>query len=244
MSSKTCCISNLKVLTMASEDDNYTTETESNVSFAALDFDSIVDKAEARRVLPWKLVRKKRKVETKPRAVMPSNLHSIVIMDKRISQALRGQYYDYNALLRFIGAALRMQKSHLQKVKKLGKVTGKLVEKPQISDTNCDLFHIGHDAYNQIIGGYLLNRKVYVSGRSNGGRGRNRAAKETRIPRTIALQIAVRNFVRSRHMNRQRVTGHQVLDFFVQQKHLHIPVDNLGWYEKLPFNTAYRVVQK
>jgi hypothetical protein len=52
-----------------------------------------------------------------------------------------------------IGAALHMQKSHLQKVQKLGKVKGRLVEKPHIRDTVCDLFHIGHDAYSQITTG-------------------------------------------------------------------------------------------
>jgi hypothetical protein len=45
-------------------------------------------------------------------------------------------------------------------------------------------------------------------------------------------------------MNCQRVTARQVLDFFVEQKHLIIPRDPLGRYEKLPFNTAYRVVRK
>jgi hypothetical protein len=41
-----------------------------------------------------------------------------------------------------------MKKSHLQKVQKLGKIKGRLVEKPWIRDMVCDLFHIGHDAYS------------------------------------------------------------------------------------------------
>jgi hypothetical protein len=54
-------ISNLKLLTMASKDDDYTTETESNASFSALDFDSIVQEAEARRVSLRETVRNGRK---------------------------------------------------------------------------------------------------------------------------------------------------------------------------------------
>jgi hypothetical protein len=119
------------------------------------------------------------------------------------------------------------------------------VEKPRIRDTVCNLFHIGHDAYSQIVGGYLHNcKKVYQSGKGGGGRAGNSTAKESRIPRSKAMQIAVRDFVGSRRMYRERVAGHQVLDFFVEQKHLFIPRDSSGWYETLPFNTAYRVVRK
>jgi very-short-patch-repair endonuclease len=136
-----------------------------------------------------------------------------------------------------------MQKSHLQMVQKLGKIKGRLVEKPRIRDTVCDLFHIGHDAYSQIIGSYLHKRKVYVTGRNSVGRGGN-AARETRIPRRKAMQITVRDFVRSRRMNRQRVTARQVLDFFVENKYVIVPLDKRGRYEQVAFDSAYRAVRR
>jgi hypothetical protein len=79
-----------------------------------------------------------------------------------------GQDYEYNTSLKVIGAALRMQKSHLQKVQKLGNIEGRLVEKPRIRNTICNLFHIGHDAYSEIVGGYLHNRSIYQSGKEGG----------------------------------------------------------------------------
>jgi hypothetical protein len=97
------------------------------------------------------------------------------------------------------------------------------VEKPQIRDTVCDLFHIGHDAYSQIVGVYLHNWKVYQTG------GRSISfAKETCTPRTKAMQIAVRDFVRGRWMNQQCVTARQVLDFLVDQKQVVVPVHGAG----------------
>jgi hypothetical protein len=186
---------------MASEDSYSGSETESELSFSAVDLDQTVQEAEARRVSHCELVqkvRKKQKPEHKPRAVLPSNLHTIVLMDKHITKCLYGQDYEYNTTLRVIGAALRMQKSHLQKVAKLGKIKGRLVEKPWIRDTVCDLFHIGHDAYSQIVGGYLHKRKVYVTGRNSVGRGGNAGQRDTRIPKTKAMQIKVRDFIRSR----------------------------------------------
>jgi hypothetical protein len=127
-------------------------------------------------------VRKKQKMETKPRAVMPSNLHSIVIMDKHITKCLYGQDYEYNTSLRVIGAALQMQKAHLQRVAMLEKAKANLVEKPQIRDMICNLFHIGHDAYSKIVGVYLHKRDVYVTGRNSVGRGGNQANQENHTP--------------------------------------------------------------
>jgi hypothetical protein len=76
---------------METGDDDCSTETESELSFGAIDFDQIVQEAEARRVSPHESIRnglKNQKTETKPHAVLPSNLHSIVIMDKHITKAL------------------------------------------------------------------------------------------------------------------------------------------------------------
>jgi hypothetical protein len=180
---------------MESQDSYSGSETEFNPSFSALDFDSIVQEAEARRVSGQESVRnvcKKQKTETKPRAVLPSNLHSIVIMNKHISKVLHGHDYDKNLSIRVVGAAVWMQKGHLQKVQRVGKEKAKYIKKPQIRDTVCNLFHIGHDAYSQIVGGYLANRKIYQSGSNKGGgRSGNRNAKESRIPQMMALQISV-----------------------------------------------------
>jgi hypothetical protein len=121
---------------MASTDDDYSTErTESELSFGAVDFDQIVRDAEARQISPRESVlkaRKKQKPEHKPRAMLPSNLHTTMLMDKHITKFLYGQDYKYNTSLMVIGAALCMQKGYLQKVAKLGKIKGRLVEKPWI----------------------------------------------------------------------------------------------------------------
>jgi hypothetical protein len=84
---------------------------------------------------------------------------------------------------------------------------------------------------------------MYLARMGRRGGAGNSTAKETRIPQTMAMQIVVRDVGRGRRMNHQRVTGCQVLDFFVEQK-LFIPRDRSGRYETLPFNTAYRVVRK
>jgi hypothetical protein len=92
-------------------------------------------------------------------------------MDKHITKCLYGQDYEYNTSLRVIGAALRMQKGYLQKVQRVGKEKAKYIEKPQIRDTVCNLFHIGHDAFSDIVGGYLHNQSIYQSGKERGGEG-------------------------------------------------------------------------
>jgi hypothetical protein len=58
------------------------------------------------------------------------------------------------------------------------------------------------------------------------------------------MQIRVQDFVHGHHMNRERVTARQVLDFLVQQKHLVVPIDGEGRYQKVPFKAAYRAMQR
>jgi hypothetical protein len=45
-------------------------------------------------------------------------------------------------------------------------------------------------------------------------------------------------------MNRQRVTAHQVLDFFVENKYVLVPLDERGRYEQVAFDSAYRAVRR
>jgi hypothetical protein len=162
-----------------------------------------------------------------------------LLMDKQITKSLYGLDYEYNTSLRVIGVALRIQKGYLQRVQKLGKATARLVEKPRIRDTVCDLFHIGHDAYSEIVGGYLHKRKVYVTGRNSVGRGGNAGQRDTRIPRTKAMQIKVRDFIQSQRMNQQRVTARQVLDFLVENQYVIVPLD-----ERVAFDSANRAVRR
>jgi hypothetical protein len=228
---------------MESQDSYSGSETESELSFGAVDFDQIVQEAEARRVSGQEELvrngRKKQKTESKPRALLPTDLRAISLMDKHITKSLYGLDYEYNTSLRVIGVAMHMQKGYLQRVGKLGKAKARLVEKPRIRDTVCDLFHIGHDAYSAIVGGYLHKRKVYVTRRNSVGRGGNAGQRDTRIPRTKAMQIKVRDFVRSRRMNRERVTARQVLDFFVENQYVIIPLD-----KRVAFDSAYRSVSR
>jgi hypothetical protein len=52
--------------------------------------------------------------------------------------------------------------------------------------------------------------------------------RKTRIPRMKAMQITVQDFVRSQRMNHQRDSAHQVLDFFVENKYVIVPLDKRG----------------
>jgi hypothetical protein len=91
----------------------------------------------------------------------------------------------------------------------------------------------------------LHKRDVYVTERNSVGRGGNQENRETRIPRTKAMQVAVQDFVRCRRMNRQQVTARQVLDFFVEKKYdIVVPLDERGRYEKVAFDSAYRAVRR
>jgi len=174
------------------------------------------------------------------RASLPSDLRQIYMMERSITKRLKGYDIDQGLSLRVLAAALHMKKEWLVEKRKLSVKKRKHHKPLAIRKTICSLFRISPNTYSKITSSYFNERKFYLSGRKSDGRSGNSDEKDTRIPRTVALQIEVRDFVRSRRSNRSRVTGRQVLDFFIQKGFISIPQDETGKYLKTPFDSAYR----
>jgi hypothetical protein len=145
-----------------------------------------------------------------------------------ISKRLHGHDIDANLSLRIVAAALELQKGYLEEMKKVSKQKNKHVKRPQVRDKICKFFRISAGTYSKIMGDYLQQRQVYVSGRESLGRAGN----------------TKRNFVRTCRMSRSRVTARQVLEYFLEQKHLVVPLDAQGRFEKLHFQSVYRATQR
>jgi hypothetical protein len=64
-------------------------------------------------------------------------------------------------------------------MKKALKQKKKEVKRPQVRDKICTLFRISAGTFSKIMGNYLQQRQVYVSGRKSLGRAGNTKAKET-----------------------------------------------------------------
>ena len=120
-------------------------------------------------------------------------------------------------------ATFRMQRNYLESKCKKGSQTGTQQKAPAIRAKVCHLFGISAPTYGKIVQGYLLNRSMYISGKDDEGRSGNRMAKQTRIPRTKAVQIAVSEWVRQRQAKRQRTTARQLLDYFTDKTLLILP---------------------
>jgi transposase len=154
-----------------------------------------------------------------------------------IRKQLHGVDIDRSASLRVLRAVMTMQKNYRQE---LARHSGQQVKKPRIRETICAWMGISAPTYGSILQGFLQNnRSVYVS-----CRGGNTTEKTSRIKHTKRNQVLVREFVRKRRMNRQRVTGRQVLDFLVEQRVLHVPTDPDGKYQKKALAAAYRSVNR
>jgi transposase len=174
----------------------------------------------------------------------PTNLRSIVGMKKHIVKLLKGQDVDANLSVRVLAVGLGMQEDYLLAKKKKEKKNSSGVPAPRIRETLCKQFHISNTTATNIIREYLINKRIYVTGKFEIGRSGNLSSKDSRIPRTEGLLVAVRNFVRSHRLRRERVTCRQVLDFMVENKHVTVAVDESGQFEAKAFNAAYRAVQR
>ena len=193
---------------------------------------------------PRESVRNKKKIATLAQARMPKNLRTVNAMKKHITKLLRGHDIDYNLSVRVLGAALELQGSYLQTLSKARKEKKKSIPAPKIRETVCKQFHISTATFSKIHHEYFAHRRIYISGKNSTGRTGNTMPKETRIPRTKALLIEVRTFVRSRRLRKERVTCRQVLDFFIQNNQLLIPRDATGQFIRKDFNSAYRSVHR
>ena len=142
---------------------------------------------------------------------LPSEIRQVVAMKKHVTKQLHGSDFDKGLSLRVIKAALTMQVDYLKEVKRRGAAKQSSVRPPAVRKTICHYLGISPATYSCIINRYLEDRTVYASGQEGQGRTGNRAVRVTRIKRTKANQILIRNFVRGKRMNRERVTAKQLV---------------------------------
>ena len=174
--------------------------------------------------------RKRRKTEankgddsTRP-FVLPDSNRSCTTMLQHIKKKLNGATFDPNLSLRVKHAALVMQKDYLHEKSKL-KNTGHVAAAPKIRDGLCRLLGISSHTYYSIMKGTSID-SVYASGERG-----NREGRDTRIPyRNARLTVAVREFVRTKRMNRERVTGQLVTEWMDEHNIISIPKEPDGGY--------------
>jgi transposase len=165
---------------------------------------------------------------------------ALTLMERELSKLLQGSEIDQNSSLRIITATLRLQKDYLSKK---SKKKGHTLPPPEVQNTVCHLLGVSSANYTDIVSQFLKDGSIYFSGAGGDGRGGCMDQKETRIPRTKNVTIAIREFVRTERKNRKRVTARQVLDFLAREDILHIPVDQrTGLYEKNELRVALRNV--
>jgi hypothetical protein len=143
---------------------------------------------------------------------LPNTLLVLSPMERHASTQLKGTDLLETFLLRIILASLRCKKDYLSKKSKR---KGRSVPAPQVQRTVCRSFGACPKLYYKIMSSYLMDHSVHTSGAEGQGRAGNPLPRETRIPRTKAVTIALREFVQKERMNRKRVTASQLLDFFL-----------------------------
>jgi hypothetical protein len=93
-----------------------------------VNFDHIIEEAEARRPVNRTGTAGKTKDRDQAKSRVSLQLHAIVLMDKHITKCLHGHDYDRNLSLNVERADVWMQKGHLlQKLQRVGKEKAKYV---------------------------------------------------------------------------------------------------------------------
>ena len=188
--------------------------------------------------------RKKSIATTTTNRCLPKNLKSINPMLNHVTNRLKGNDLDESSSLRIVKATLELQKEYLQQKRRKKGTMMTETKPPAIRSRVCGLFGISTHTYGKIVNSYMKTRSVYSTGIIGCGRSGNRTEKRTRIPRTKQLQVDVRNFVREERLQKRRVTGRQIMDFFIKRGVLIVPRDKQGKYVQNDFNAAYRATRR
>jgi transposase len=220
---------------MSETDSNYSsnsdTESEYTDSSDGSDDDGSVGLARTRSA-------EKNKYKGKSQTRIPTDLATIDSHLSFITNQLYGEDISRSLSLRVLKAAFTMQKRYLDDKKKRGQSTN-APPKPDIRNRITSTFGISTPTYGSILQDYLKRGQVYVSNRSG-----NSNKKWSIIAKTKTNQVKLREFVRKRRMNRERVTARQVVDYFVSERLLHIPTEDNGKYKTKEFKAAYRCTRR
>lgn len=179
-------------------------------------------------VVPAQSSKKPRNETNTTQVRIPSNLRSVSALKKEVVKRLKGSDITKNLSLRVCKAALTLQEDYLLEKRKLSTQKKAATQPAKIREQVCQILGISSVTFSQIISNFIRDRTIYTSGQYGGGRSGNRAEKETRIPSTKAVQVSVREFVRSRRAKRQRVTGRQVLNFLLAEGIILLATDEEG----------------
>lgn len=167
-------------------------------------------------------------------AIFPKSAKALTKLLENVSKRLRSKDVDEQLSLRVVHMSLKLRLEHLTRKRKAGDVKA-----PAVRDRVCLLMGISTRTYHKVVKEYLTNRASYTTEKRG-----NDSEKDTRIPNTKTVVIAVREFVREKRSKQERVTARQVLDFFVHKNWIVVPRDNDGIYEKKAFASAYRSVRR
>jgi len=195
-------------------------------------------------VVPARSAKKPRNTTKTTRTQIPTNLRSVSALKKALTKQLKGTDITEGLSLRVCRAALSMQEDYLLEKRKCSTQNGRKVKPAKIQQRVCNLLGISPPTYCSILSSYLKDRTAYVSGKYGNGRSGNRSEKETRIPGTKAVQIRVREFVRVKRANRERVTARQVLDFLAAEGLIVMETNEEGVVDRKAFVSAYRNVRR
>jgi hypothetical protein len=169
---------------------------------------------------------------------IPSDLAVIENHLATIRKALHGEDIDRSLSIRVVKAVFTLQKKYRLDVQKRGESLNP-PPKPAIRNTICEMMGLSYSTYTSIIGEYLKRGRFYTSTRAG-----NPIAKPKKIAHTKKNIIILREFVRARRMRRERTTARQVIDFFVKEGLLEIPVDAQGKYCRKALESANRGVRR
>ena len=144
--------------------------------------------------------------------LLPPSLPAVTKTLEHVKKGLSGGSFDRDLSMRVKHMALMMQKDYLSEKSKRTSSQSKAVA-PKIREKVCRLLALSPITYSKIMN---AGKQAHETGRRG-----NFRSKFSRIPSTKAMVIKIRDFVRTKRENRQRVTATQVMEYLHEEGDIH-----------------------
>ena len=155
---------------------------------------------------------------------LPGTIEEVVALQKKPSKQLMGHSLTESLSLRVLNAALQLQWEHLRERSRNG---GK-AKTPGIHGTVCNLFGLSTHSHSKIMPSFFQG-----NGRGHKSRPRgNCDGSVCHMSSAKAMERLLREFVRTKRKQQNRVTACQVLDHLLEEGCIVVPIDDSGKHKK------------
>lgn len=172
---------------------------------------------------------------------IPKTMEDVQKQEVIVKKKILGSQIDHRTSLAVIHYILRLQKVNIERARNDGAVSSKSHRSwPSIRNEIGYNLGLSRDTMNKIAFNFFNESASFFQSSPRG----NRQKGITRLPRTKAMRIKIRDFVREKRRAKELVTAKTVFEFLCEKGMLIIPEGANGICDSHAYSAAYKCTRR